>query len=83
MVWRFWQCSADACKSISNHSVSVSQAAKKSLANHTSIAELIKEAIDADEFGQTLATQQTFICQGMFALNLGSIKDFQDCRIKV
>jgi len=38
------------------------QAAKKSLANHTSIAELIKEAIDAEEFGQTLATQQTFYC---------------------
>jgi len=38
------------------------QAAKKSLANHTSIAELIKEAIDAEEFGETLATQQTFLC---------------------
>jgi len=38
------------------------QAAKKSLANHTSIAELIKEVIDEEEFGQTLATQQTFYC---------------------
>ncbi|XP_064620960.1 vacuolar protein sorting-associated protein 33A-like [Lineus longissimus] len=37
------------------------QAAKASLATHTSVAELIKEVTDTDEFLQCLRTQQEFI----------------------
>ena len=55
---------SDKCDQRSEIPIETLQAAKKSLANHTSIAELIKEVIDAEEFGQTLATQQTFYCLG-------------------
>ncbi|XP_014664032.1 PREDICTED: vacuolar protein sorting-associated protein 33A-like isoform X2 [Priapulus caudatus] len=55
------------------------QAAKESLANHTSIAELVKEVTDTDEFIEALHTQQEF----MNGLETDKIHPFiEDCIAK-
>ncbi|CAG0915452.1 unnamed protein product [Notodromas monacha] len=46
------------------------QAAKLSLATHTTIAELIKEATDEDDFRETIQTEQEFLnCVGTNKIN--------------